>query len=163
MATQTATRAGTTLPVAGHGYAQNLKTAWGEISPTSPAAGDSIEMCRIPKGAVVVGGYAYGSRMDGGADATMASATLDMDIGVIGGDTDMFGNLGKWNHQAVAGVKPEVGYLYPFGGVLFASGGGFGLTTMTTGETVIGFTVVASAQTFVTGQLLGLRVDYYLP
>lgn len=157
MATVTATRASSTKPVSGHGFAGNKKQAWGVYNVTaSLAAGTVIEMCRVPKGAVITGGVFAGSVIESTVQ------TLDIDIGyatngVDTADTDAFGNLGTLNGTAVAGVKPDTGYRYPLGGVLLTAG------PKTMGaETVISLLVNASATTWTSG-VLSLVVDYELP
>jgi hypothetical protein len=159
MATLTATRAASTFPVAGGvGNAQAVKVAWGSYTVTAnPAANDIIEFCRLPKGAVVVGGRFVGGALDASGGA------LDIDIGwanngTDASDTDGFGNNGALLSHAVAGVKPESGvYNYPLGGVLLTAGP----KTFAAETKIIGH-VVASATTFATGTLT-VMVEYYVP
>lgn len=159
MATLTATRAASTFPVAGGvGNAQSIKVAHGTYELTSnPAAATIIEMCRVPKGAVIVGGRVTGDKLDSSGSG---SALLDIDIGLNDAgtrDTDALGNFGVLNPAAVAGVKPEVGHNFPLGGLLMSSG-----PITTTGEAVVEATVVASALAFATGTL-NVFVEYYCP
>ena len=157
MATFTATRAASTAPVTAI-TGGVLNVAWGTIEVSAnPVAADVYEMCRIPAGAVVVGGYIYSDDLD-----TNATETLDLDIGwlangVEAADPDGFGNLGVLGTDTVAGIKPESGYQYPFGGTLITDG-----PRTFTNETVVAVTCVATAATFATGTL-SLVVHYYVP
>lgn len=81
------------------------------------AATTVIEYCKVPAGAVIIGGWFGGDDLDTGTEE------LDIDIGyaangVEEADPDAFGNLGVITGDAVAGYKPEVGILYPFFGTL---------------------------------------------
>lgn len=157
MATFTATRAAATFPVTAQ-TGGVLNVAWGTIEvAANPVAADIYEMCRIPAGAVVVGGYIYSDDLD-----TNATETLDLDIGWLANgvealDADGFGNLGVQGTDTVAGIKPEAGYQYPFGGLLITDG-----PKSFTNETVIAVTCVATAATFAAGTL-SLVVFYYVP
>ena len=117
-----ATRGKSTFPAAAGGAAMNLKVATGTIEiAANPTAGDIYEMCRLPAGAVVVGGHLMGDDLDTGTE------TLDMDIGWKATadevtDTDGFGNLGVLTGDAVTDIKPEVSIWYPLGGVLRTAG-----------------------------------------
>ena len=47
-----------TKPVAGHGFAGNLKIAYGTYNmAAAPAQNDVIQMCRTPANAIIVGGW----------------------------------------------------------------------------------------------------------
>ena len=158
MATFTATRAASTFPVAKPIGAGTLACAWGSIEVTAnPVAADVYQLCRVPAGAVVVGGYIFGDDLD-----TNATETLDLDIGwaangTEAADPDGFGNLGVMGTDTVAGIKPESGYNYPFGGVLITTG-----PQAFTQETIIQVTCVATAATFAAGTL-GCVVYYLNP
>ncbi len=119
--TLTATRAASTFPVAGAGMAGNLKVAYGSYTIAAAVEdGDIFEMCRVPAGATVIGGYLQGADIDTGTEA------LDMDIGWAGNgvesaDPDGFGDLGTITgdvsvHMGTAGI-----YM-PFQGVLITTG-----------------------------------------
>lgn len=157
MATFTAARAASTFPVT-KPPAGGAGVAWGTIEvAANPTASDVYEMCRIPKGAVVTGGYIYSDDLD-----TNATETLDLDIGwlangVEAADPDGFGNLGVLGTDTVAGIKPESGYQYPFGGKLITDG-----PQSFSAETVIAVTCVATAATFAAGTLT-VVVNYYVP
>jgi len=158
MATFTATRAASTFPVAKGPGGGALAVAYGQIEVTAnPAASDVYEMCRVPKGAVVVGGWLRSDDLD-----TNASETLDLDIGwaangVDAADPDGFGNFGPVLTDTVAGAKLEAGYNFPLGGKLVTDG------FVTFGaETVITVNTVATAATFAAGTL-AVCVYYTVP
>lgn len=158
MATFTATRAGSTLPVFRPSGAGIMCAAYGVIEvAANPVANDVYEMCRLPKGAVVVGGWVRSDDLD-----TNATETLDLDVGwaangTDAADSDGFGNLGVMGTDTVAGIKPEAGYNYFFGGVLVTDG-----PKAFAAETVITVTCVATAATFAAGTL-SVVVHYIVP
>lgn len=157
MTTFTATRAASTFPVNKPG-AGAMAVAWGTIEvAVNPVAADIYEMCRIPAGAIVVGGRIYSDDLD-----TNATETLDLDIGWLGNgtealDADGFGNIGVMTTDTVAGIKPEAGYNFAFGGKLITDG-----PQSFSAETVIAVTTVATAATFAAGTL-SVVVYYYVP
>lgn len=157
MATFTATRAAAGFPVT-RPASGSMAVAWGTIEVSAnPVAADIYQMCRLPKGAVVTGGWIYSDDLD-----TNATETLDLDIGwaangVEALDADGFGNLGVQGTDTVAGIKPESGYQYPFGGVLMTTG-----PQAFSAETIIQVTTVATAATFAAGTL-SVVVYYYVP
>lgn len=148
MATYTADAAASTAPVYGTGPAGNLKVAYGSLTlSTTLAQNDVINVCKLPAGAVVLGGYVQAADLDTGTEA------LDIDIGWLANDDeaadpDGFGNLGVWTGDAVAGIKPEVGNYFPLGGVLFTAG-----PKAFTAETTISMDVNAAAGTYTAGIL----------
>lgn len=159
MATFTAARAASTFPVFSppHGGGQ-LCCAWGTIEvAANPVAADIYQMCKLPKGAVVHGGWITSDDLD-----TNATETLDLDIGwadngVDAADPDGLGNLGVMGTDTVAGIKVENGYQYPLGGTLITNPPlAFGA------ETMIQITCVATAATFAAGTL-NLRIFYTVP
>lgn len=158
MTTFTAARAAATFPVPGQGQAGNLKTVYGVIEvAANPVANDVYEMCRVPKGATVVGGWIRSDDLD-----TNATETLDLDVGWAANGTDAadpdgFGNLGVLGTDTVAGIKPEAGYNLPFGGVLITEG-----PKTFAAETVITVNCVATAATFAAGTL-SVVVHYIAP
>jgi hypothetical protein len=156
MATFTAARAASTFPVYKPSGGQ-LAVAWGAIEvAANPVAADIYEMCRVPKGAVIIGGQIFSDDLD-----TNATETLDLDVGWLANGTDAadpdgVGNLGVFTTDTVAGVKPEAGYNYQLGGTLITTGpAGFAA------ETVIAVTTVATAATFAAGTLT-VVVYYYV-
>src|SRR5215204_4833615 len=158
MATFTAARAAATFPVAKPIGGGVLSAAWGTIEvAANPVAADIYEMCRVPAGAVIVGGQIYGDDLD-----TNATETLDLDVGWAANGTDAadpdgFGNLGVMGTDTVAGIKLEAGYNFPFGGVLITDG-----PKAFAAETVVTVTVVAAAATFAAGTL-SVVVNYVVP
>lgn len=158
MATSTATRAASTFPVYRPSGAGEMACAYGTVSVSAnPSANDVFEMCRIPKGAVVVGGWIRSGDLD-----TNATETLDLDVGWAANgsdaaDPDGFGNLGVMGTDTVAGAKPEAGYNFPFGGVLITEG-----PKAFAAETTITVTCVATAATFAAGTL-SVCVHYIVP
>lgn len=157
MTTFTATRAAANFPVT-KPAAGSAGVAWGTIEVTAnPVALDVYQMCRIPKGAVVTGGYIYSDDLD-----TNAAETLDLDVGwaangVEVADPDGFGNLGVMGTDTVAGIKVENGYQFPFGGKLITDG-----PQAFSAETIITVNCVATAATFAAGTL-SVVVNYYVP
>jgi hypothetical protein len=135
-----------------------LQCAWGTIEvAVNPVAADIYEMCRLPAGAVVVGGRFLSDDLD-----TNATETLDLDVGwsangVEAADPDGFGNYGVFTTDTVAGVKPETGYNYALGGKLITDG-----PQAFTNQTTIIVTTVATAATFAAGTL-SLVVYYVVP
>jgi hypothetical protein len=164
MATVTSTRAGSTFPVSGGvGNASSLKVAYGTYRFTTAASGAAatrVEFCKLPKGAVVIGGeYTIGK-----IETTTSGDTFDMDIGwadngTDASDTDGFGNFGLHaGFGAVTGYKPETTFMrLPLGGVL----GTAGPKTFAAETTVIG-TVVASA-TNENSATASVVIYYYVP
>lgn len=157
MTTFTAARAASTFPVTSN-RGGVLNVAWGTIEvAANPVAADIYEMCRIPAGAVVVGGRILSDDLD-----TNATETLDLDVGwlangVESADPDGLGNLGVFTTDTVAGVKPESGYNFALGGLLITDG-----PKSFTNETVIAVTCVATAATFAAGTL-SVVVYFYVP
>lgn len=160
MATVTATRGAANFPVAGHGFGGNLKVAYGSYTmPSNLVTGTIIEMCRVPKGAVVLGGRFFGDVVDTGT-----TPAFDADVGWAANgdeaiDADGFGNFGVLSTAAVTGVKPEAtGFNYPLGNTLLVNGPKtFGA------ETVITATINASAATFATASHLNVEIYFALP
>ena len=159
MATYTASGAESYKQPVGSGGAANEQVVRSVFSASSATllANDQVLLARLPKGAVIVGGRVYGGNMD---STGSGSALLDIDIGVdMGGtvDTDQLGNFGIWSSAAVTGIKPEVGYDMPLGGLLRTAGP----QTMTGAYNHVYATVVASAAGQTNGTIcLELR---YLP
>lgn len=120
MATVSATRAVSTYPVPGTGI---LRVAHGTYEhATNLAAATIIEYCRLPKGAVVVGGWFGGDDLD-----TNGTEEIDIDIGwaangVDVADPDGFGNLGAGLTGDVSVHLGAAGLWFPVQGVLLASG-----------------------------------------
>jgi hypothetical protein len=160
MATLTATRAASTFPVFQGPGAGNLCVAYGSYALTAnPSATDIIQFCRLPAGAVVLGGWLRADDLDTGTE------TLDIDIGwpANGGtgvgataDPDGFGNFGLLTGDVSTDVKPEVSTLFQLNGTLKSGPVSFDK------ETIIQGVVNAVAATFAAGTIW-LRVDYVVP
>lgn len=157
MATYTAKQATAGAPVPGHGFGGDMKVVSGSLElGTAVAVNDVLQFCKIPAGAVVVGGWLMGDDID-----TNATETFDMDIGWAvnadeAADPDGFGNFGVITGDAVADIKPEVGIWMPLGGVLFTDG-----PKLFTAETTLEGDVNAVAATGGTGTLT-LVVIYFI-
>lgn len=158
MTTFTATRAASTFPAFQASGSGVLCAAYGTIEVSAnPVANDVYEMCRIPAGAVIVGGRIYSDDLD-----TNATETLDLDVGwlangVEAADPDGLGNLGVFTTDTVAGIKPEAGYNFALGGKLVTDG-----PQAFSAETVIAVTCVATAATFAAGTL-SVVIEYVVP
>lgn len=119
--TLTSTRAASGFPTAGPGLGGNLKCAYGSYDIAAVVEdGDIFELCRLPAGATVVGGWLIGADIDTGTE------TLDMDLGWAANgdevaDPDGFGNLGVWTGDVSVHV-PVAGNFFPVQGVLFTAG-----------------------------------------
>lgn len=135
MATFTGPRAGAGIvPVdLGIGFAGYIIPGWIDIT-AAPAAADIYELCWVPAGFHVTGGFMY----LGDAD-THGTETLDIDLGwaANGGagtydaaDPDGLGNFGVLTGDAFAtpSISVTAGNVIPFSGLLSAvssSSGGF--------------------------------------
>ena len=135
MTTFTGPRAGSGIvPVdPGLGFCGFIVPGWIDIS-AAPAASDIYELCWVPAGFHVTGGFVY----FGDAD-THGTETLEFNLGwaANGGsgtydaaDADGLGDFGVSNGDAFANpsISPVAGNLIPFSGLLVAvtaSSGGF--------------------------------------
>jgi hypothetical protein len=145
--TLTSTRASSTFPVAGNGPAGDLKLAWGTYAIAANVEdGDIFEMCRVPAGATVVGGYLLAGDMDTGTEA------LDLDLGWAANgsdaaDPDGLGNFGVSTGDTSVHLG-GTGIFLPFQGVLMTAG-----PKTFAAETVIQIEANAAAATFAAGQV----------
>lgn len=122
MATLTAARAASNFPVGGFVGAGVLNVAYGSYTfAANPSAADIVQICKLPAGATVIGGFLRGEDIDTGTEA------LDIDIGWAANsgtgvgataDPDGFGNFGVITGDAVTEWKPEVSILFPLNGTL---------------------------------------------
>lgn len=157
MATLTATRAASTFPVFKGAGAGQLCVAYGTYElAANPSAADVIRFCRVPKGAVVVGGWLMGDDIDSGTE------TFDIDIGweangTDAADTDGFGNFGVLSGDAITELKPIASIYNPLQGVLLADG-----PKTFAAETIISGLVNAAANAGGTGTLT-VVVLYVVP
>ncbi len=159
MTTFTAARAAADFPVYEASGAGVLCRAFGEITVAiNPVAADIYEMCKLPRGAIVLGGWYRADTLD--SDAT---ETLDMDVGWAANgdevaDPDGLGNYGVQKGDVIAGYKQDaVGVQLALGGVLFSVG-----PKTFNAETTIIVTAVVTAATFAAGPM-SVQVDYIVP
>jgi hypothetical protein len=156
MATFTAARAADAFPVYVPMGAGNLGVAYGSYTfAAEQAAAETLAICKVPKGAVVLGGWLRAGDMDTGSE------TLDIDVGyaangAVAADPDAFGNFGVLNGAAVTNVVPEGGIMVPLMGTLKD-----GPVTFTA-ETTILVTFVDDAATFQAGTVT-VVVFYVVP
>ena len=121
-ATLAGTRSATTFPIGGPGPAYSVQAAWGTITvDASSEDGDIWQLCRVPGGATVIGGWVSAGDGDTGIEA------LDIDVGwaangVDAADPDGLGNLGVWTGDVEHGASSEVGNILMLGGVLSSVG-----------------------------------------
>lgn len=141
--TKTGTRATATFPVSSPAAKGVLQVAYGSytLATGDDEDGDIFQLCRVPAGATVIGGYIQGKDLDTGTEA------FDADLGWAGNgveaaDPDGFGNFGLWSGDAVVDVRPEVGIYYNLGGVLYTTG-----PKTFTNETIIQLEVNTAAGT----------------
>ena len=131
-----------------------LCSAFGTIQlSTAPVVSDIYQMCRLPDGSVVTGGWLRMSNFDVGVES------LDMDVGwadngVESADSDGFGNFGISAGDNVTGYKPELGTIIPFGRILISNG-----AQSFNAETIIQVVVNTVAATFASGQM-SVLVEY---
>lgn len=152
MATITGTRAAASFPTFKASGAGVLCAAYGSYDFASePAAADVWIACKLPPGAVVLGGFLRGEDIDSG------SATNDIDVGTAA-DTDAFGNFGILDGAAVTNYLPEGGFLIPLHGTLKDGP----VACSATQETAVQVTFVDDAATFVAGTLT-VVVHYVCP
>jgi hypothetical protein len=157
MTTFTATRGAAGFP-AFKTHGQGIVcAAYGHFDiATEPVPADIYVMCKVPAGAVVLGGWLRHEDID-----TDASETMDLDVGwaangVEVADPDGFGNFGVQTGDAITGYLPEGGVLLPLMGVLKD-----GFVTFTN-ETNIIVTCVDDPATFTAGTI-SVVVLYVVP
>jgi hypothetical protein len=168
MAQLRAAKAGTTVAAQGSGWAGVTQRAWGLYEhAVSPAAADTVVMCKLPKGALIVGGAVKGDKLDSsGSGSSLASINIGLDAAVTTPDGTSVStastsncllaalNLGP-DAAAVTGYKPEAGVRnVPLGGLLLTHG-----PLRTSAECHAYVTWTASALAFATGTML-LEIDY---
>jgi hypothetical protein len=122
MASLKAARSLSKFPIGGMAGGAIKHTAWGLYTfAANPTAADTVDLFRLPAGALAIGGWMRGVDLDTGTDA------LDIDIGwtANGGsgvgataDPDGFGNFGVVAGTAVTNFKPEASILFPLNGTL---------------------------------------------
>jgi hypothetical protein len=164
MATLTTTRADDDFPVYQPTGSGLVCAAYGTYEVTAdPAPNDIYEMCKVPPGAVILGGNLYAADLD-----TNGSETLDLDVGWLanGGsgtydtvDADGLGNFGVITGDAFAGgnVSNVTGVNYPLAGLLVT-----GVLPTFTKETTFTITAIDDAATLTAGSI-SLVVYYVVP
>lgn len=147
MATLTGSRAASTAPVPSiSSTAGVLQVAWGIYNFTAAAsAADIVNICKVPSGATVIGGFLQGADLDTGTEA------LDLDVGWAANGTDAadpdgFGNFGVLSGDAIAEFRPVAGIYNPFVNIIQDAG----FKTFAA-ETTITVTVTAAANAGGTG------------
>lgn len=104
--TFTNTRAASTFPVFQGQGAGNMQVAYADYAiPETPEVSDIYKLCKLPKGAIPLGGYFAATDIDTGTE------TLDIDIGyaangVDSADPDYFSNSGVLTGDAIATDLP---------------------------------------------------------
>lgn len=140
MATLTATRAASGFPASLYMGAGVLQAAYGSYDMSAnPTANDILEICKVPGGSVILGGWLRVEDLD-----SNATETIDIDVGTSA-DADAFGNFGVQNGDAVTNYLPEGGVLLPLHGTLKD-----GPVTVSS-DTTIQVTWIAAAATFAAG------------
>lgn len=148
MATTTTSRAASTFPAFKALGAGIVCAAYGSHDfAANPTAADIIELCKLPAGAVVLGGWYRAEDID-----SNATEEVDIDVGyaangAVVADPDAFGNFGVQNGDAVTNYLPEGGTLFPLHGVLKDGFLAF------TRETTVTATVNVDAATFAAGTI----------
>jgi hypothetical protein len=144
-----------TRPVSGHGFAGNLKVAYGTYNIASAVAqNDVIQMCRTPKGAIILDVQIFGQDIDTGTEA------LDFDAGyaangVDAADTDAWG---VFVNVTGDGIGNDTASVRLFAAGVLASGGPKQLSA----ETVHQIIFNAAANAGGTGRL-NMLVYYIVP
>jgi hypothetical protein len=151
MATLTSSAAGSAQPAFKAVGSGILCAAYGHVdATTSLATNDVVQLCRVPAGAVILGGFLRMEDLD-----SNATETIDIDVGTSA-DTDAFGNFGVQTGDAVTGYLPEGGVLLPLHGTLKDG------PVSVSAETVVQLTVVAGAATAAAGTITCV-VHYVCP
>lgn len=145
--TFTATRAAATFPVAQAHTAGTLSAAYGTIAlSTNLVDGDIWQMCRVPKGAIVIGGWLHAEDLDTGGEA------VDFMCGwAANGDeiADPNGLLLAGTKTGDISVHLDVASTWmPLQGVLLTAG-----PKTFSAETIIQVEANTAATTFAAGQL----------
>jgi len=141
--TFTGTRAAVDFPVYSGTYG-NLRVARGAFTLTEvPEVGDKYRLCRLPAGAVVVGGYFAATDIDTGTE------TLDIDLGWAANGVEVADPDGLGNFGLISGDSPGVDITNGIVAVQRALG--FVSPPAFSSETIVEATVVAVAAAGGTG------------
>jgi hypothetical protein len=101
--TFTATRAAATLPVYRGSGGTSVNAAYGTFTLTEvPEVADVWQLCRLPAGAVVIGGYFAATDIDTGTE------TLDIDLGWAANGAEVADSDGLGNFGLISGDSPGV-------------------------------------------------------
>lgn len=149
MAALVAARAAPGFPVYKGAGAGETCTAWGTYALTSTitaVAPDTIDFCRLPAGARVIGGFFQGQDIDAG------TGVFEMDIGYPTNgsdvaDPDAFLNSGAINGTALTNYFAVSGFQLPFSGML-ATG-----PILLARETIVQGTVIVAPNSFAAARL----------
>ena len=152
--TLTATRAAATFPVFKASGAGLLCCAWGTYAVANAVEdGDIFEMCKVPAGATIVGGYLQTEDLDTGSEA------IDVMVGWAANGSDAADPNGLLLDKVLTGdisVHLDIASnIVFFGGVLTGDG-----PKTLVNETTIQVEVNTAAATFAAGQIT--VVVYYL-
>lgn len=171
MTTYVASRAAPSRQAVSTGWANDLKSAWGTIEYGAtgvPAATDTIIMCKLPKGAVIIGGRLTGDALE---ETSVGSGLLSINIGLDKAITTATGTsvtsastsnalasnwvLGSDVLALQGGISTGNKRNIALGSLLYSDG-----PLTTTDETNVYITIGASTFRLTTGTL-NLYVDYY--
>jgi len=147
-------RAVESFPVADNHSAGMCMVAYGSYEvTTNPAAADTYELCKLPRGATIVGGMFYCDDLDTGSEV------MDLDVGwkANGGsgtydsvDADGLANLGVLlGDVAAPNLATAVGLVYNLAGPIFGNGDFPNFSR----ETVIQVTATVPANSFTAGAM----------
>lgn len=178
MATYVSTQAGAPRSANAVGFAGQKQVAVGSFPDvsaaagtatvtTGPISGDIYRMCKLPKGAVVVGGRVFGSRMSSGT--SYGSSSLSFNAGFSGtvktlggtsiGLTTVSNALGAINptYVEVSGITNDSGLDHRLGGLLYSLG-----PLVLSEDQFVQLKVTGTAVSFVSAGALSLEVEYYM-
>lgn len=155
MTTFTGPRATATFPLPQAIQAGTMQIWRGYYDVTvNPVANDLYQLCWVPAGAVIVGGFAYFADLD-----TNATETLEFNMGWAanggsgtydGASAAGLGDFGVTNGDAFAipSISAEVGNIVPLAGILAT-----GIFPFYTKKTLIQAKCIATCATFTAGRL----------
>lgn len=153
--TLTATRAASTFPVYKPQGAGALAVAYGSYSIAAAVEdGDIWELCKLPAGAVVVGGEFWTSDMDTGSE------TLEIDVGYAANGVES-ASVAAFVNSGVLSGDVDTDLLYPAGVNFRKFNMAAGPITLSA-ETTVQAECIAIAATFTAGTIY-VRVDYVVP
>ena len=178
MTTYTSPQAGDKKVPNASGWAGQLQVAVGSIPnvgasvgtapvTTGPLVGDIYRMVKLPKGAVVVGGRVFGSRISSGT--SFGSSTMAFNAGFSGivksldgtsyGATTTSNALGQISpsYAEVSGTIYDSGLDFRLGGLLYSVG-----PLVLQEDQYAQLKVTVSAVSFVSAGALSMEVDYYM-